>query len=237
MRRFWLLCALIVAGSTASCFSVDFTGLNFQCDPTQPGGAVCPDGYQCNSSTKLCVSMGTSAMDMGMTTTMDMATTSGSLVSTNACPSGMGYDITLPGKSKVYACPATFNNMSGSTADVQCKNGYMLCQSTTNVDLTACAKVGMATGGFFISSVEAKHDNQGENVCGTPSSGHPYPMWAGCGRMLTTTIAQGGNCSGFTEVLDCPATGTFSCAGNLQSARIGDAINTDARNGVLCCGP
>jgi hypothetical protein len=164
-------------------------------------------------------------------------TNPGGLVATTACPSGMGYDVGLAGKSKVYACQTTFTNMSGNTADTQCKNGYTLCMTGTSVDLNACSQVGTATQGFFISAVEVHRDSNYQTYCGQPTSQHPDPMWAGCGRMLTTNISTMVPCPGFTQALDCPATGTFNCSGQMINARITDVANSDQAGGVLCCGP
>lgn len=241
MRSLGLMFAFLVAGSAAGCYSVNYGGLTFQCDPSQPGGGACPDGYQCDGSKKLCVATGggsgTSDMAGGMTsqdmpggTSTDMG---GGPVSTNACPSGMGYDVTT-GSKKAYACQTTFSNTTGNTADAQCKNGYRLCSSTTNIDLAACSRVGASTGGFFISSLEVHRNTANEIFCGTPTTGHPLPMWAGCGRTLTTTVSQ---CGGFSMALDCPQTGTFNCNNQTQTARIDDVTNSDAAGGVLCCAP
>jgi len=235
MRHFGLLCALTMVGSTASCFNVDFTGLSFQCDTTQPGQSICPDGYQCDASKKLCVATGpTSLSDLGAGG--DMA---GGPVVTNACPSGMGYDVGIPGQSKVYACQTTFSNTAGNTADAQCKNGYTICQNATNVNFPACSRVGAATNGFFISAEEVHRNSTGSEIfCGAPSSPRPYPLWAGCGRTQNTTSLAGGVCAGFTTALDCPQSGSpFNCGGKMMSAQLNDVSNSDPMSGVLCCGP
>lgn len=223
MSRLGFVWALFVSSSIAGCFNVNFAGLSFECDPAQPGGAACPDGYQCNGSMKLCVPTSGSGTDL--------------IVSTSACPSGIGYDVTLPGQKKVYACPTKISAAPGSTADSLCKAGYRLCQDSKNIDLTACGRVGSLSSGFFISAVAARRDDRGEVLCDAPTLGHPYPLWAGCGRTVPTVVAQGGDCQGFRMTLDCPQTGTFNCNGQTLFAQLTDVENNDPASGILCCAP
>ncbi len=211
--------ALVFAGTAASCFNPDLTGVTLTCDPASSGS--CPDGQEC-SSEGICVTPGTSpGTDMAPPAT---------LLPAEGCPqvggsAGLGYDVTAAGKPTVYACPTKFQNRAGQTADAQCRAPYVLCTNANNIDLAACAKAGQYMNGYFIAEVVAQKKFQGGAASCGPPGGGSYALWAGCGRQATAV-----SCQGFTSALDC-GFGTFTC----QGTRIGDVTNNDGASGVLCC--
>lgn len=227
MRHLGGVSALVFTVTMASCFGVDLSGATIKCTPGETGN--CPDGQTC-SAEGVC-SAGT---DGGTTPPMpDMTTpvTTPVLTSTNACPSGMGYDVTAPGKPQVYACATKYSNMSGDTADGKCQNGYKLCTDANNLNQAACNKLGQANSSFFIANAEGKRRFNGQTTpqCGAPGS-MEYAIWAGCGKGTSTFQPA---CAGFGQANDCSFNGTFQCKGN----NIGDTINSDGSSGVLCCHP
>jgi hypothetical protein len=218
MKFFGFLCALMVSATSASCFSVDVAGLQFNCDPTQTGN--CPDGEVCSAASKTCVPTGTG------TTQVDMATSSTApmLVPAPGCPSGMGYDLSK-GTGMAFACPAVYSNKNGMTADAQCKAGFMICTKTDSIDLAKC---NMIKDDFFIANVPSHKYPTQNAACGAAQNAFGQ-MWEGCGGKQGTTNLS---CMGFGAALPCGQAGSsFTCADN----GIGDVINTDANSGVLCC--
>jgi hypothetical protein len=222
MRGVLLSCALVAATGAAGCFQIDLTSEVLRCDPTmpmQPGN--CPDGEQCTSQ-GICALPGGASSDMGL---------DAGKVTTSACPSGMGFDVTAAGKPTVYACPTVFANKANMTADVQCKNGYSLCTNANNVDLALCSATGKNSNGYFIANVPA-HRAAGQLVCSAGMTGQNL-AWSGCGKAGATIIT--GSCQGFATAVTCAFGGqNFQCqAGPL----ITDISNTDPNSGVLCCHP
>jgi hypothetical protein len=223
--------ALLFTATMASCFGVDLTGATIKCTPGETGN--CPDGQTC-SAQGVCTAgaEGTDGGNPGSMPDMSTPVTTPMLTPTNACPSGMGYDVTAPGKPQVYACPTKYSNTQNDTADSKCMNGYMLCANANNVNQTECTKIGQANSAFFLANVEGKRSfSMGRYVlsCGTPG-GQDFPAWAGCGKGTSTFSPA---CMGFTQEIDCSQSGTFQCKGN----NIGDTINNDGASGVLCCHP
>lgn len=206
------------------CFNPDLSNVKITCDPVL--APACPDGYAC-ADDGLCRPAG--AADGGKadgSADLAQAPTAEGCAGAAGGP-GAGFDVTLAGKPKSYACPGVYKNKQGQSADTLCRAPYAVCSSAASVDLAKCDQIGSSSGGFFVASAAAHRTSATQVACGAPS-GLQSGLWSGCG---SSGIAI--QCQGFKTALECFSTSAFQCFG----PTINDTINTDGRSGVLCCAP
>lgn len=206
--RFILPAALALAAQL-SCFNVDFNSLSFSCDPKTSND--CPDGQICNAATRTCGPI--------------VKPYAPPAVPTRACPSGMGYDVSVaPGGGTTFACPTIYSQLPPRTAEQQCINGTHLCTSADAVNLTVCDQIA---GAFFIADVPVQRTQNGSLMCGAATA-MSVPLWAGCGGDEPIAIS----CSKFQYAAECNLLPQgFTCVGN----KITDTANSAQLSGVLCC--
>lgn len=225
MARFrWCVVFCVSCINPVGCFNPDLSNVAFTCDPVL--APACPDGYIC-ASDGVCRAAG--VLDGGKAdggTDLAQPPTVEGCAGAGGVP-GVGFDVTLAGKPKSYACPAVYKNKQGQSADTLCRAPYVVCSSAASVDLAKCDQIGTASAGFFVASSPAHRTSATQVACGAPS-GLQSGLWSGCGSSAVDI-----QCQGFKTALECFSTSAFQCFGTT----IKDTINTDARSGVLCCAP
>ena len=228
MKRILLGSALVALWSTAGCFQVDLANVTLLCDPVQPD--ACPESQECSPSKKVCIPVGTEVAEVAdLASPPDLAEKPFQPMPAEGCQSGLGYELTVAGKPKAYACPGKFSTLNGRTADVQCASPYTLCTTADNVNLSLCSMIGQSAAGFFISLGQG-YIALGKATCGAPPASQTS-IWAGCGRPLGSRLLP---CAGFARGVECTTSGSvFTCAGT----KITDVTNSDVNSGVLCCHP